>query len=59
MSQAELARRVGTSRQQVYDWERQRSRPGLEHLVKLAAALGCTVDNLIGAQTAAQAEGSG
>ena len=57
INQSELARRLGVSRSTVCGWEAGNRTPTLEQAAKLATALGCTVDTLIGAQTAAdQAE---
>lgn len=53
LSQAEVARRVGAKRQQVWDWEKDRSEPKLEHLARLAEALGVSVDTLLRAPLSA------
>jgi len=42
ISQAELARRVGTARSNVCRWERTPSNMTLETLTKIATALGCS-----------------
>lgn len=47
LSQEQLAELVGVSRQAVTKWETGQSAPSTEHLLKLAAALGTTVDILL------------
>jgi len=44
---SELARAVGTKRQNLWSWESGRTSPSLEMLLALAAALGVTVDDLL------------
>ncbi len=47
LSQAELASRVGLSTQHISNVENARSKIGLEKLVMIANALGCSVDELL------------
>ena len=47
ITNAELARRVGVPRSTVTGWIKQTHKPNLESLVKLAAALGCDVADLL------------
>lgn len=44
---SELARAVGTKRQNLWSWESGRTSPSLEMLPALAAALGVSVDDLL------------
>ena len=48
MTQQELARRVGCSRLSIFRWERALSLPTGDNLLKLAAALGVTPNELLG-----------
>ena len=48
MKQYELAEAVGLSSQAIYYYETGAREPNLETLRKLAAVLGCTLDELIG-----------
>lgn len=47
MTQRELAARVGCYAKDVSRWETGARTPGAESLAKLAAALGCTSDDII------------
>lgn len=47
MTQAELGRRVGVSRERVGNWERGANAPPPEALVALKRALGVRVDELL------------
>lgn len=47
MTQAELGRRVGVSRERVGNWERGANAPPPEALVALKRALGVTADELL------------
>ena len=48
MTQAELAMATGIHRTLIAKYETGRTNPGAIRLMKLASALGCTVDDLIG-----------
>lgn len=50
LTQAQLAERVGVALQQISRWETGGRNPGAKSLVKLAAALGCRIEDLL-AQT--------
>ena len=47
-TQAELAERLGVERSTVAKWESGASQPQAAHLIALAEAFGCTVDELLG-----------
>ena len=47
MTQTELAAKLGVSQAAVSEWVREKKRPTLEMCVKLADALGCTIDELV------------
>ena len=47
MTQRELAARVGCYPKDISRWENGVRTPGAESLAKLAAALGCTSDDII------------
>ena len=47
MTQHELAERVGCYPKDISRWETGARTPGAESLAKLAAALGCTSDDII------------
>jgi len=51
MTQQELARRVGCSRLSIFRWERALSLPTGDNLLKLAAALNVTPNELLGVET--------
>ena len=48
MSQVELARRLGVTKQSVSNWENDNIQPSIEMLQKLAAALSVSTDYLLG-----------
>ena len=48
MTQSELAVRIGIDRSTIAKWETEKSSPRAELLPKIAAILGCTVDELLG-----------
>ena len=50
MTQEELARRVGCNRLTIFRWERALSLPNGDNLLKLAAALGVTPNELLGVE---------
>ena len=47
LTQAELARRIGVSRQQLNNWESGFRRPTVESLLKIAQALHVPLETLI------------
>lgn len=47
LSQAELARRCGMSRQVIWGWESGNRQPSVESLLSVASVLGVTVDELL------------
>jgi len=47
-TQIELARKIGVGQSTIAMWETERSFPRAELLPKIAAVLGCTVDELLG-----------
>ena len=51
LSQEELASRLGVSRQAVSKWERGESSPDLDNLMALAALYGCSLDQLVHADS--------
>jgi len=44
-----LAAKIGAGAQQVASWEAGRTRPSIKYLQPLAAALGVTTDDVLGA----------
>lgn len=48
MSQEELAKRVGVTKQSVCNWENDNIQPSVEMLEKLASVLSVSTDNLLG-----------
>lgn len=52
MRQYELANRMGVKQASVSAWESGRAMPSAENLLKLADILECTVDALLGRNTA-------
>lgn len=48
MSRQDLAAKIGTSVQAVYNWENGKNTPTVESAAKLADIFGCTLDWLIG-----------
>ncbi len=53
MTVAQLAVRVGVSRNTITNYEAGKTEPGVSELVRLSAALGCTIQELLYAETAA------
>jgi DNA-binding transcriptional regulator YiaG len=47
MSQAELAKKIGTSQPRLSQWERGDEKPSLENLKRLREALGVTYDQIM------------
>lgn len=47
LTQTQLARLVGCPQQTITRWETGQRNPGMKSLVKLARALGCTLDELV------------
>lgn len=50
LTQGQLAAKVGCLGKDVSRWENGACRPGAAYLVKLAAALGCRIDELLDVQ---------
>ena len=48
MSQVELARRLGVSKQSVSNWENDNIQPSVDMLVKIARCLNTSTDYLLG-----------
>lgn len=48
MSQVELAKKLGVTKQSVSNWENDNIQPSVEMLVKLATCLCVTTDSLLG-----------
>lgn len=46
LTQAQLAEKIGVLPQQIGSWERGERNPKLDALRRIAAALGCTIDDL-------------
>ncbi|HEX9315112.1 MAG TPA: helix-turn-helix transcriptional regulator [Actinomycetota bacterium] len=49
LTQMALAAKIGAGAQQVASWEAGRTRPSIKYLQPLAAALGVTTDDVLGA----------
>lgn len=47
LSQAELAERAGLNQVSIANYEREASCPSLENAIRIAEALGCTVNDLV------------
>lgn len=47
LTQAQLAERIGCTQKDVSRWERGMYKPGIDKLVRMAEAIGCTVDELV------------
>lgn len=47
MSQADLAQRIGVSRQSVAKWEAEKSYPEMDKLIKICDLFGCSLDDLV------------
>lgn len=48
MSVAQLAKRIGVSRNTITNYESGRTEPTASHLITIAKALGCPIENLLG-----------
>ena len=59
MSQVELARRLGVTKQSVSNWENDNIQPSIEMLQKLAAALSVSTDYLLGLEDGERLDVSG
>lgn len=51
MSQVELARKLGVTKQSVSNWENDNIQPSIEMLVKIAECLNASTDYLLGLST--------
>lgn len=47
LTQAQLAELIGCPQQSVNKWETGIHKPGMQSLIKLARAFGCSIDDLI------------
>ena len=47
MSQADLAQRIGVSRQSVAKWEAEKSYPEMDKLIRICDLFGCSLDDLV------------
>lgn len=56
MTQAELARRVGTSERNIVRWETGKNTPRLEHVAGIADATGRNIDFFVGDSSADAAD---
>ncbi|TXF39047.1 helix-turn-helix transcriptional regulator [Collinsella sp. BA40] len=54
MSQADLADRCGLNVVSIANYEREASCPSLENAIRIAEALGCTVNDLVSPQAPAE-----
>lgn len=52
MTQAELARRLGVTKEAVCRWEKGKCNPPLARVMQIAKVLNCTVNDLIGEKEA-------
>lgn len=59
ISQVELARRLGVTKQSVSNWENDNIQPSIEMLVKLAQAFSVSTDYLLGIDQGEYLEVSG
>ena len=48
IKQEDLAKIIGVQDYTIGNWERERSEPSIEHLIKLADYFQCSVDELLG-----------
>ena len=48
MTQAQLATKVGCYTTDISRWESGKHKPGIQYIIKLADALGCTIDKIVG-----------
>lgn len=53
LTQSKVAAQIGVTQAAVSAWESGKATPGLENLHKLAVALGCQIDDLVGEEQAA------
>lgn len=51
MSQVELAKRLGVTKQSVSNWENDNIQPSIEMLVKLAAIFSVSTDYMLGLES--------
>lgn len=56
LTQEELAKRLGTDRTTVVKWEKGKSFPRPQMLIRLAEVLGCTPNDLLGFEKKSAAE---
>ena len=47
LTQTQLAELIGCHQQSINKWETGKCAPGMQSLIKLARALGCSIDDLI------------
>lgn len=47
LTQAQLAELIGCHQQSINKWETGVCKPGMQSLIKLSRALGCSIDDLI------------
>jgi len=47
-TQKELAEKINVSKDSIYNWEKGRSEPSLDDLIRLATVLDVTIDYLVG-----------
>lgn len=59
ISQVELARKLGVSKQSVSNWENDNIQPSIDMLIKLAKALNVSTDYLLGLTTEKTIDASG
>lgn len=58
LSQAQAAEAVGVRQPTLCNWENDKLTPDAGNLVKLAKAMGCTVDELLAEDAPAETEGA-
>ena len=49
LTQTQLADLIGCPQQLVNKWETGKNKPGMQSLIKLSRALGCSIDELVDA----------
>ncbi len=59
MSQVELAKRLGVTKQSVSNWENDHIQPSIEMLVKLAAIFSVSTDYMLGLESGEYLDVSG
>ncbi len=59
MSQVELAKRLGVTKQSVSNWENDNIQPSIEMLVKLAAIFSVSTDYMLGLESGEYLDVSG